>query len=113
MDATVVAVVGAVCAVIGAGTTVLTFWTRFESRLTRAQATADAAMKEAEAAAKVTADAHNRITLLAAEFGLYRENVAREYIHHETMRAIEERLTQAIDRLGDRLDRALLGVRPS
>ena len=43
----------------------------------------------------------------SAAFPLYREQIAREYIHREVMREVEERLTAAIDRLGDRLDRAL------
>jgi hypothetical protein len=36
---------------------------------------------------------------------LYREQIARDYIHREVMREVEDRLTGAIDRLGERLDR--------
>jgi hypothetical protein len=104
MDATGIAVMGAACAIIGSGTTVIMFWMRFENRMTIAKAVADDAYQRAVEAKRQADDAHGRVTLLAAEFGLYRENVAREYIHREAMREIEDRLTAAIERLGDRLD---------
>lgn len=113
MDATAVAVVGAACAVIGCGITVLAFWMKFENRLTHSEGAVEQAQKDADAAKKQADDAHNRVTLLAAEFGLYRENIAREYIHRDAMREIEDRLTAAIEKLGDRLDRVLLGVSKS
>jgi len=105
MDGTVLAIIGAGCSVIIAGSVVLGFWMRFENRLTVASSRADAAEKAVAEAKVLAADAHNRVTLLQAEFGLYRESVAREYIHREAMREIEDRLTAAIDRLGDRFDK--------
>jgi hypothetical protein len=107
MDASAIAMIGAGCAMLMAGSVVLGFWMRFENRTTLAEATAATAAKDVEDAKELAANAHNRVTLLAAEFGMYRESVAREYIHRTTMREVEDRLTQAIDRLGDRLDRVL------
>jgi vacuolar-type H+-ATPase subunit E/Vma4 len=52
-------------------------------------------------------EANDKATILSASFSLYREQIAREYIHREVMREVEDRLTQAIERLGDRLDRVL------
>jgi hypothetical protein len=79
---------------------VVGFWMKISSRLTLAEATAE----KAEDAAK---EANEKSTLLSAAFGLYREQIARDYIHREVMREVEDRLTQAIERLGDRLDRVL------
>jgi hypothetical protein len=94
---TAIGVFGGLCiAAVG----IVTFWMNFASRLTKAEA-------DASAAATAAHEASEKIMLLSASFGLYREQIAREYIHREVMREVEERLTQAIDRLGDRLDRVL------
>lgn len=79
---------------------ILGFWMAISSRLTKAEITADDAKQDAE-------EANQKATLLSASFALYREQIAREYIHREVMREVEDRLTQAIERLGDRLDRVL------
>lgn len=79
---------------------ILGFWMTFASRITMAEASA----KEAKEDAK---EANEKATLLSASFSLYREQIAREYIHREVMREVEDRLTAAIERLGDRLDRVL------
>lgn len=79
---------------------IIGFWMTISSRLTKAEVTADDAKKDAE-------EANAKATLLSASFSLYREQIAREYIHREVMREVEDRLTQAIERLGDRLDRVL------
>jgi DNA-binding transcriptional regulator YbjK len=76
------------------------FWMSLSSRLTKAEVTAS----EAKGSAK---EANEKAALLSASFALYREQIAREYIHREVMREVEDRLTQAIERLGDRLDRVL------
>ena len=70
------------------------------SRLTKAEVIAQDAIDDAK-------EANEKATLLSASFALYREQIAREYIHREVMREVEDRLTQAIERLGDRLDRVL------
>lgn len=106
-DPTTFAAIGAACSAIIAALTVLGFWIRFSDRLTKAEGAAAAALLRAAEAHKLCEEAHTRITALAAEFGMYRENVAREYIHRATMREIEDRLTNAINRLADRLDRVL------
>ncbi len=79
---------------------IIGFWMTISSRLTKAEVVADDAKKDAE-------EANHKATLLSASFSLYREQIAREYIHREVMREVEDRLTQAIERLGDRLDRVL------
>lgn len=82
------------------GLAIIGFWMTFATRLT----TAESAAKEAKEDAK---EANSKATLLSAAFSLYREQIAREYIHREVMREVEDRLTAAIERLGDRLDRVL------
>ncbi len=79
---------------------VIGFWMSLSSRLTKAETIADEAKEDAK-------EANEKATLLSASFSLYREQIAREYIHREVMREVEDRLTQAIERLGDRLDRVL------
>jgi hypothetical protein len=86
---------------------ILTFWMRFSDRITKADAKADKAIDTAEDAKKNAHEASEKVVLLSAAFSLYREQVAREYIHREVMREVEDRLTAAIERLGDRLDRIL------
>ncbi len=82
------------------GLAILGFWMTFASRLTSAEATAKEAREDAK-------EANEKATILSAAFSLYREQIAREYIHREVMREVEDRLTAAIERLGDRLDRVL------
>jgi hypothetical protein len=79
---------------------ILGFWMTLSARLAKAEITASEAKEDAK-------EANSKATLLSASFSLYREQIAREYIHREVMREVEDRLTQAIERLGDRLDRVL------
>lgn len=104
MDWPVLAAIGGL---IVTGIAILTFWMRFSDRITIAEASAEVSKDIAQEAKKDAHDASEKIALLSASFSIYREQVAREYIHREVMREVEERLTQAIDRLGDRLDRVL------
>jgi hypothetical protein len=99
--------VGALAGLAVAITTVIAFWIGFSDRIGRAQAAGDAAAKEAAEAKRIALDAHTSLTGAHAQFALYREQVAREYIHREVMREVEERLTAEIKRLGERLDRVL------
>lgn len=95
----------AALAAMGAVISIITFWTRYSDRVTKAEGAAKVANDLAAEAKKDAHEAHEKVTLLATSFSLYREQVAREYIHREVMREVEDRLTQAIDRLGARLDR--------
>jgi hypothetical protein len=74
------------------------FWLKFGTRIGKAES-------EATAASSGAKDALDRVGRLGASFSTYREQVARDYIQREAMREVEDRLTAAIDRLGDRLDR--------
>ncbi|MCK1322164.1 hypothetical protein IVA94_14935 [Bradyrhizobium sp. 156] len=96
---------GAVAVAIGSLISIVTFWTRYSDRVTKAEGAAKAANDLAAEAKKDAHEANEKVTLLSASFSIYREQVAREYIHREVMREVEDRLTQAIDRLGARLDR--------
>jgi len=74
------------------------FWMGLSARLTRGELVAEHALKDA-------AEANVRIALLEASLSQFREQVAKDYIHRVVMSDVEDRLTAAIDRLGDRLDR--------
>lgn len=99
------AAIAAIAAVGGFGLAFATFWITFGGQISTAKADASEAKESAK-------EANDKIGIQAAAFALYREQVAREYIHREVMREVEDRLTQAIDRLGDRLDRVLIGAKP-
>jgi hypothetical protein len=92
------AAISAIAAVAGFGLAFATFWLTFGSRIATAETTANNAQLEANKAT-------DGVIALTASFSLYREQIAREYIHREAMREVEDRLTAAIDRLGERLDR--------
>lgn len=89
-----------VVALILPAVAIIGFWMSLSARLAKAEIIASEAKDDAK-------EANEKATLLSAAFSLYREQIAREYIHREVMREVEDRLTQAIERLGDRLDRVL------
>ena len=92
------AAISAVAALAGFGIAFATFWLTFGGRIGKAETDASNALAQSK-------EANEKVAIQTAAFSLYREQVAREYIHREVMREVEDRLTQAIDRLGERLDR--------
>jgi hypothetical protein len=111
---TIIAIVGGLLGIIVASGTIITFWMNFATKIANNKADAEAAATAAKAAMEIAQEAKNdaheaseKTVLLSASFGLYREQIAREYIHREVMREVEDRLTAAINRLGDRFDRVL------
>ena len=104
---TVMTILVGLFAVCGSAIAILTFWMKFATSIANNKSAADAAMSLAQEAKKDAHEASEKALVLAASFGIYREQIAREYIHREVMREVEERLTSAINRLGDRLDRRL------
>lgn len=104
---TLIAIIGGILGIIVSAGSVITFWMNFSNRITEAKAAADKANDIAQEAKKDAHDVAEKIAIQSAAFSIYREQVAREYIHREVMREVEDRLTDAINRLGDRLDRVL------
>jgi exonuclease VII small subunit len=98
---------GAMATAVGSVIAIVGFWTRYSDRLTKADAKAASAKEAAEEAKRDAKAAEVRVSLLDQAFGLYRERVALEYTSTKTLQAVEARLTDAIERLGDRFDRAL------
>ena len=98
---------GAMATAVGSVIAIVGFWTRYSDRLTKADAKAASAREGAEEAKKDAKAAQDRVSLLDQAFGLYRERGALEYTSTKTLQAVEARLTDAIERLGDRFDRAL------
>ena len=83
--------------IAGAGFIATTVFTliKFTDRLTKAEGALDEA-KEAKALAIAA----------KGELADFKEQVAREYVTGQAIERVEARLVSAIDRLGDRLDRA-------
>lgn len=91
-----IALLGAAGSIIA----VVTFW------MNRGRAEGENAATAVDAK-KIAIEAHVKIAALDAAFGLYREKVAAEYVSRTTLREVETRITDAIERIGDRLDRLL------
>ena len=85
----------------------LAFWLRFSDRVTTANARAEAAQYAAIESKRLSDEAHTRITALAAEFGMYRERVATDYVSKEAMRELKNDLVSAIEAIGAKLDSVL------
>lgn len=101
---------GSAAAAISALLAILKFWIDFSDRIAKVETMA------AEKVAKAEAVAAEKIAILTAQFSMYREQIAREYVQRETLREVEERhriamreterrLTDAIEKLGERFDR--------
>lgn len=75
--------------------TVVVTVVKFTDRLTKAEGALDTARSASAKAEKASTD--------LAEF---KEQVAREYVTGTAIERVEQRLVTAIERLGDRLDRA-------
>jgi biopolymer transport protein ExbB/TolQ len=96
---------GAVAVAIGALIAIIKLSNFYSDRITKAQGSAKVAAEIAQEARKDAHDTAEKIALLSASFGLYCEQIARDYVHREVMREVEDRLTSAINGLGERLDR--------
>lgn len=74
-------------------------------RLNRAQSKADQVEKEVDAATIAIANSRSEIERIEKELVDHRVVVAREYVSNETLVSLESRIVEAINRLGDRLDK--------
>ncbi|MFC4172620.1 hypothetical protein ACFOYU_11205 [Microvirga sp. GCM10011540] len=74
------------------------------------KAEAEAACREAREALASANAAHEKVALLQAALTAYRETQAERLVSREVLREVEDRLTGAIDRLGDRFDGLLREV---
>ena len=102
-----IALVGAGGGIGGAVLGWLAFWLRFSDRVTTANARAEAAQYAALESKKLSDEAHTRITALAAEFGMYRERVALEFVSKDAMRELKRDLVDEIKAIDAKLDRVL------
>jgi hypothetical protein len=78
---------------------------RLTDRINKSEAKADAALTLADSA-KISVAA-NRLEIDRMENSLveHRVAVAKEYVSKDTLASLETRIVEAINRLGDRLDR--------
>lgn len=90
--------IGVIAAVVAAGLALIGFWMRLSEKVTKAEGRADAAHA-------VAASAEQEAKLNAFALAEFKEKVARDYVSHESMRQMEDRLVGAIDRLADRMDK--------
>jgi hypothetical protein len=78
--------------------TVIVTVVKFTDRLTKA-----------EGAVELSREAKAQADKAAADLAEFKEKVARDYVTGTAIERLEERLVDAINRLGDRLDRAFDG----
>lgn len=89
----------------------IVFLVRTHSKANAAQEAAEEAKVAAEKAHKRADEAHLAVGVATAGLSLFREQVAANYVDREALREMEQRLTDAINRLGDRLDQSMHGPR--
>lgn len=84
---------------------------RLLDRISKADAKAEAADKTAQAAAISIAANHLEIERLKADLVDHRVAVAKEYVSKDTLVSLENRVIDAINSLGQRLDSLFKGTR--
>lgn len=104
MDTLTLVGLGSLCM---SGIGILTFWMRFSDRITKADAKAEASEAAAHAANIATAATHLELERLEADLVNHRVDTAKEYVSKGTLESLENRIVDAINRLGDRLDKIL------
>lgn len=77
-------------------------WVMSRAKGENAAETAKAAHDEIR---RVSAELHARLDGVVADLAEFKEHVAREYASNRTLEQMEKRVVDAINRLGDRLDR--------
>ncbi len=92
-----VAIVVAIITVGGGILAVVKFWLN-------AAAIAESALQEARDVRNLAQSAHDKIQALTSALGAYREIQAEKLVSREVLRQVEDRLAEAIQRLGDRFD---------
>ncbi len=65
---------------------------------------AEAALAEARDVRTLAQSSHDKIAALTSALGAYREIQAEKLVSREVLRQVEDRLAEAIQRLGDRFD---------
>jgi len=83
------------------------FVTRTHGRANGAYDKAEEACESAEKAHKRADEAHLAVAAYNAAHMLFREHVAQNYVDREALRETEQRLIDTINRIGDRIDKAL------
>lgn len=74
--------------------------------LVKTNSKAKSAHEMAQKAQDRADDAHEKIAIHQSALSVFREEVARDYIDRVDLDKMEQRLTAAINRLGDRIDNA-------
>ena len=100
---------GALIAAAGSLIALITFWVNRGRAEGEAAARIAAAEIAAADAKRVALEAHARLAALEASFGLYRERIAAEYVSRSVLGEVEDRISKAIERLSERLDRVFDG----
>ena len=108
MDATtIIGTVVGLGATGGSGYAIISFWMRLSDRITHADAKAKAAELAAQNANVAVAAAGLEVERLKADLVDHRVDVAKEYVSKDTLASLENRIVEAINRLGDRFDKML------
>lgn len=110
MDAAMVAVIGAGSGVVTAGCIVAGFWMALGSRLGTVETTAKSAIQVAAETDEALKAAEGRITALAAQFSIYREQSIEKFVTHNAITELEKRLVESQAKSEQRLVDALEGL---
>jgi hypothetical protein len=96
---------GAVCATIMMVLAVGGVLVATTRRITNAEAAANDAKTRADTAALAVLANAAKVEKVASELSEHREDTAKDYVSYQHMTNLENRLVEAIGRLGDRLDK--------
>lgn len=106
MDATaLISAVGGVAGLIATGYAIVKFWMNLSDRITKADSKAEAAETAAGNANIAVSGMHLEMDRLKTELVDHRVAVAREYVSKDTLATLESRVIDAINSLGQRLDK--------
>src|SRR5690349_11321830 len=100
------ALIGAAAGVVSAAISFAGFWLALGGRLGKVEAKAEDALQtgaEAAEAAEAAKEANASVVALAANFSLYRETAAKEFVNVGVMHEVERRIIASNDKLEGRL----------
>jgi len=104
------ALIGALAGLVVATLAVVGFWMNLSDRITKANSSAEAALQVAAEAEEGLKECNERVTALAANFSLYREQAVEKFVTHHAITEVEKRLVESQAKTEQRLVDALAGL---
>lgn len=104
------ALIGAAAGLLTAGLAAAGFWMALGGRISKAETVSDTALRAAADAENAAKEAHVSIAALQAQLGMYREQTIREFVLHETLTEVEQRLEASQEKSEERITAMMNGM---